>query len=167
MNLNLLTLTAHDLDAGPTRQPPTPIPPEDRCRPDGEGMQQDAHVARLDRGAPMPLTLLAQRTGTATVDAGSRDHAQTPIGFRTPLVQHERLSGRTAQSPIGLERNVTPREVVRFPGQSGSVALWRQGRGELLLLSWRTLGGAHGIRMQRMPHLQAQIPDPLKSVSHW
>jgi hypothetical protein len=100
MNLNLQTLTAHNLNAGPTIQPPTPIPPEDRCRPDGEGMQEDAHLARLDRGAPIPLTLLAQRTGTATVDAGSIDHAQTPIGFSASLLQNQRLSSRTTQRPI-------------------------------------------------------------------
>jgi hypothetical protein len=46
---------------------PTPITPEERGRTDDEGMQQNAHLARLGGGAAIPLTPVTQGAGTTTV----------------------------------------------------------------------------------------------------
>jgi hypothetical protein len=53
----------------------TPVMPEKRLTPDDEGMQEPTSLARLCRRTPIPLALLAQRTGTATANAGSIHHA--------------------------------------------------------------------------------------------
>ena len=71
-------------------------------------MQQDADLAGLRGSAAIPLTLLAQGTGTTTADAGGIDHAQTPIGFLAPFVDRKGLLGWTAQRPVGLEGKVLP-----------------------------------------------------------
>jgi hypothetical protein len=60
------------------------------------------------------LTLLAQRTGAAVVNAGRIDHAQTAIGKALPLLEVKRLSCWTAQRPIRLKRKVGSCEAPRF-----------------------------------------------------
>jgi hypothetical protein len=86
---------------------------EDGERPDDQWMQQHAHLTRLCGGAPMPLTLLAQRARATTANAGRIHDAQTAIGFSAPFMHHEGLLGRTAQGPIWLEGEVSPREAAR------------------------------------------------------
>src|SRR5947209_826707 len=65
-DLDLDALMAHQLDAGPSVVPTTPVTPENGFRPNDQWMQQHTHLARLLGGAAQPLTLLAQGTGTAT-----------------------------------------------------------------------------------------------------
>ena len=84
--------------------PATPVLPEERRSTDRERMQQDADLARLLRSAALPLTLLAQRTGTTTADAGSVDDAQAPVGFSALLMWEQLLVCRAPQRPIGLEQ---------------------------------------------------------------
>src|SRR5260370_9149895 len=81
-------------------------------------MQEHTHLARFRGGAAIPLTLLAQGTGTATADTGCIHHAQAAIGFPTLLVCHQELACWTTQRPIWLEGKILPREAARFPGPS-------------------------------------------------
>src|SRR5260370_35680105 len=143
-----------------------------RSRPNDEGMQQHAHLARLGGGWALPLTLLAQRTGSATAEAGRIDHTQAPIGFSAPLVDAQGLAGRTAERAIWLGNKVSPREAAMFPGQG--LCDWaiplHGSRGEGLLLFCgevcrSKVGRAHRLRMQLMAKLQAQGPDPLADTS--
>src|SRR5258706_136980 len=120
LHLHHQALAAQQLHARSAMEPPAPVLPEERSRPDGEGMQQHAHLTRLFGGAALPLTLPPQRTGTATADAGRIDHAQASIGFSALLMGYKRLTSRTAQRAIWLEGKVLTREAVLFPGQSHS-----------------------------------------------
>ena len=88
-DLYLDALKAQELDARPSVGPTAPVAPEEGGRTDDEWMQEHTHLARLRRRAAIPLTLLAQGTGTTTADAGSIDHAQTSIGFLAPFVNHQ------------------------------------------------------------------------------
>src|SRR5437868_1372569 len=81
LSLHLHVLLTEQLYARPSMVATIPVMPEQRSRPNDEGMQQHAHLARLRGGSALPLTLLAQRTGAATADAGRIDHTQAPIGF--------------------------------------------------------------------------------------
>ena len=168
--LHLHPLTAQQLDAGASMLSATPIEPEERSRTDDERVEQHTHLARLFGGAALPLTLLAQRTGTATADAGCIHQAQTPIGFWASLVRMKRLPCWATQRPIWLEGKVSTREPTLFPGQSD---IWWPiswcGRRKVghFFVPWRTrrgkLGGAHRIRMQVMTQFQTQVPHPLRN----
>jgi hypothetical protein len=79
-------------------------------------MQQHADLARLCGGAALPLALLAQRTGTATADAGPIHDAQASIGFSALLMREKLLVSGAPQRPIRLESEVLARETPRFPG---------------------------------------------------
>src|SRR2546430_190903 len=57
-------------------------------------MQQHTDLARLCRRTAIPLTLLAQRTGTTTVNAGAIHHAQAAIGFSTVFMREQLLGSR-------------------------------------------------------------------------
>ncbi len=57
-------------------------------------------------GGAIPLTLLAQRAGATTANAGRLDHAQAAIGFSTLLMGVKRLPCWAPERPIGLERKV-------------------------------------------------------------
>ena len=106
----------------------TPVLPEKRLNPDAEGMQEHADLTWLCCGVAIPLTLLAQPTGTTTADAGAIHHSQAPIGFSALLMREQGLVSRTAQRPIGLESKVLTREATRFPGRAhlwGSIARGR------------------------------------------
>jgi hypothetical protein len=81
-------------------------------------MEQHAHLARLRGGAPLPLTLLAQETGTTTEDARRIHDTQAAIGFSTPLMGNQRLASRTTERVIRLKRKVLTREAANFPGQA-------------------------------------------------
>jgi hypothetical protein len=78
-------------------------------------MQQHAHLARLGRCAAIPLTLLAQRTGTTTANAGAIHDAQAAIGFSALLVRDQLLVSGTAQRPIRLEYKILACEAASFP----------------------------------------------------
>ena len=60
--------------------PSTPVMPLEGSGTDSHWMQEDAHLARLLGGGAIPLTLLAQRAGATTANAGRLDHAQAAIG---------------------------------------------------------------------------------------
>jgi hypothetical protein len=127
-DLNLDALMEHQLDARPSVVPTTPVTPENGLRPNDQWMQQHTDLARLLGGAALPLTPLAQGTGTAPTDTGRIDDAQAPIGFSALLMGNQRLASGTPQRPIWLERKVLTREAVRFSGQAhlrGSIARGR------------------------------------------
>ena len=107
---------SHELHAGPPMVSPTPIAPEERGRTHLERMQQHAHLAWLCRRTAIPLTLLAQGTGTTTANAGAIHHAQTAIGFSALLMREQLLVGGATQRPIGSENKVLAREPPSFPG---------------------------------------------------
>ena len=109
-------LVSHEFQTSAPVLSAAPIAPEQRGRTNLERMQQHTDLARFGRRRAIPLTLLAQRTGTTTADAGRIDHAQTAIGFLTPLLGMKRLSCWTAEGSIRLERKVLARESPRFPG---------------------------------------------------
>jgi hypothetical protein len=150
---------------------PAPVAPEQGRRADDERMQEHAHLTRLRGSAAIPLALLTQGTRTTTEDASPIHHAQAAIGFSALLMREQLLVSRATQRPIGLESKVLAREATRFPGQThvrGSIA---RGRSRARWKRWSgggrrdgrsKLGRAHGIRMQLMPQLQAQVPHPLR-----
>jgi len=99
-------LVAKQLDAGTSMNPSTPVMPLEGSGTDSHWMQEDAHLARLLGGGAIPLTLLAQRAGATTANAGRVDHAQAAIGFSTLLMGVKRLPCWAPERPIGLERKV-------------------------------------------------------------
>ena len=106
LHLDHHLLMAQKLDAGPAMLPPTPVMPEERFTPDAERMQEHANLARLCRRTAIPLTLLAERTGTATANAGTIHHTQAPIGFSAVFMRKQLLRSRATHCPIGLESKV-------------------------------------------------------------
>jgi hypothetical protein len=142
------------------------VVPEERGSTNGERMQEHAHLARPGRHCAIPLTLLTQRTGPTTVNAGPLHQAQAAISFLAPFVNRQRLMGRTAQRASGLEKEVLPREPARLEGTLyNRLAIPARGRGLLVGGGPRRskLGGAQRLGMQGMPQLQTQVPHPLKS----
>jgi hypothetical protein len=87
LHLHFYALVTQQLHARPPMNPSTPVMPEKRLTPDNEGMQEHTDLTRLFGGAALPLALLAQRTGTTTVDAGAIHHTQAAIGFSTLLMR--------------------------------------------------------------------------------
>jgi hypothetical protein len=85
---------------------PAPVTPEQRLIPDGEWMQQHADLARFRGGVAIPLTLVAQRTGATTPNAGGVHHPKTSIGLAAPLMRDQRLSCGTTKRSIRLERKI-------------------------------------------------------------
>jgi hypothetical protein len=88
---HLDTLVSHELHAGMPMFFPAPISPEERGRTNLERMQQHAHLTRLCRRSAIPLTLLPQRAGTTTANAGTIHHAQTAIGFSAVFMRKQFL----------------------------------------------------------------------------
>lgn len=107
----------------------TPISPEQWPTPDGEWMQEHTHSAWLFGRATIPLkrhvsvdaplhmkklrfvyagrfqnTLLTERAGAATVDAGSVHHPQASVGFLALLMRDQFLVGWAAKRSIRSER---------------------------------------------------------------
>ena len=105
-DLDLDALIAQELDTGASVDSTTPVLPEERRIPNDKRMEQDAHLARLARFAPLPLTLVAQRAGTATANAGSIHHPQTAINLSALLMRGQRAPSRAAQGPIRLEKKI-------------------------------------------------------------
>ena len=117
-DLDLDLLVAQELGACPSVGPTAPVAPEQGCRTNNERMQEHTHLARLRSGAAIPLTLLAQRTGTTTADAGSIHDAQAAIGFSALLMRDQCLVSGATQHPVRLESKVVAREAASFPGQA-------------------------------------------------
>ena len=115
---HLDTLVSHELQTSTSVFSPAPILPEQRGGTDLERMQEDADLARLGCGAPIPLTLLTQRTGATTADTGPVHDAQASISFSALLMRDQLLVGGATQCPIWLERKVLSREATSFPGQA-------------------------------------------------
>ncbi|HEU5383851.1 MAG TPA: hypothetical protein VFV38_51280 [Ktedonobacteraceae bacterium] len=91
--------------------------PEERSRSHLQRMEQNAHLARFGCRAAVPLTLVAQRTGTAPAHARPRDHAQAAIGLSAVFMRKQLLARWATQGPIMLEGKILPRKATRF--QSG------------------------------------------------
>jgi hypothetical protein len=142
-----------------------PIVPEQRGRADDEWMQKDTHLARLCCRAAMPLTLLAQRTRAATVDAGAIHQAQASIGFSALLLDTKLLVCGTAQCSVWLEREIVAREATSLPC---GAHLWRgraRGRSCVWWRWWQSrskLGRAHWLRFELVSQFQAEVPHPLR-----
>jgi hypothetical protein len=81
-DLDLQTLIAQELDAGPLIPSSAPVAPEQGSRSDGERMPKYTHLAWLRRLFAEPLTLLPQRAGAAMADTGRVDHEQAPSASR-------------------------------------------------------------------------------------
>lgn len=113
-------LVTQQLYARPPMKSPTPATPEHGRRPDDEGMEQHAYLARLPGGAALPLTLLTQQTGATTADAGRIDNTQTSIGLAASLMSRKQLPCWTAKRPIRLERKLLAREATCLPGSGRS-----------------------------------------------
>ncbi len=93
-------LTAQELHAYPSMLPATPVTPEQGSRPNFEGVQQHAHLARLCSGTAIPLALLAQWTGTTTANARCIHHPQASIGLSASLMCAQGLPGGATQGAI-------------------------------------------------------------------
>src|SRR5258708_17075913 len=96
------------MDAGPPMSSPAPISPEERGRTNLERMQQHAHLARLCCLPAIPLTLLAQRTGATTANAGRIHHAQTAINALSGVPGHEAIArlDSAASHRVGVENRL-------------------------------------------------------------
>src|SRR5579875_2716376 len=122
--LDLHPLVAQELDASLPMFPSTPITPQERRGTDYHGMHQHADLPWLCRGGATPLTLLAQRTGPTTPNAGGIHQPQAAIGFLAPFVNRKFLMSRTVQRAIGLEGEVLPREAAHLKrGCNGGLAI--------------------------------------------
>jgi hypothetical protein len=108
LHLHLYTLGMKEAHARTTTEPPTPVTPEKRGLSNGEWMQEETHLPWLRGLAAIPLTLLAQRTRTATANTGCVHHAQTSVSFWAMFMGLKRLTCWTTQRPISLERKVSP-----------------------------------------------------------
>ena len=120
-----LQVLAAELHASSPMKSPTPVTPEKRSRSHGERMEQQTDLTRLGSGAALPLTLVAQRAGAATADAGSIHDTQASIGFSALLKRDQLLVSRATQRPIGLESKVLARKAASIQGQAhvrGSIA---------------------------------------------
>ncbi len=100
---HLDVLLTHKLHTGASMLSAAPVTPEEGSRANNERVEQHTHLARFASGFAIPLTLLAQRTGAATVDAGRIHHAQASIAFLAPSVGTKRLRSRdsAASHPAG------------------------------------------------------------------
>jgi hypothetical protein len=106
LHLDLHALVVKQLYTRPPMSSSTPVLPEERRIPNDKRMEQDAHLARLARFAPLPLARLSQRAGTATANAGSIHDAQTAIGFSALFLRSESAPCWTAKRSIELQGKV-------------------------------------------------------------
>ena len=103
VHLDLDALVSQEVHACSSMLSSAPVTPEQGSRTDFERGEQHTHLAGFSCVPPMPLTLLAHRTGTATAETGRIDHTQAPIGLWTLLVCRKLLPSWTAQRAIWLE----------------------------------------------------------------
>ena len=168
LHLHLHLRLPEQLLARTSMVPTTPVSPKQGRRPNDEGRQEHTHPTRLSGGLAMPLTLIAQKTGTATTDAGRIHDAQASVSLGAPLLRNKRLTSRTAQRSIRLEGKVSTREAALFPGQGhGCRSIPLGGRRQVSRLfarrreSGSKLGGAHRIRMKLMAQFQEPRSTPI------
>src|SRR5260370_8786904 len=109
---------AQQLDARPSVLPTTPVPPEQRLRPNDERMQKHTHLAGLGGRTAIPLTLLAQRAGTTTAHAGRIHHAHASISLSAPLMRHKRLASRATQLAVRVQDEILPRAATSVQEQA-------------------------------------------------
>jgi hypothetical protein len=107
---HLDALMAHEPHTGAPVFSAAPISPQERGETHLERMEQHADLAWLCGRAVIPLTLFAQRTRAATVNAGRIDDAQAAIGFSTLLLGTKLLVCWTAECPAWLESEIVARE---------------------------------------------------------
>ena len=117
LDLYFYPLLAQQLSARSSMHPTAPISPEQWPLTSHQRMEHQTHPAGFLGGATVPLTGLAQRTLATLADPGRIDDTQAPIPFCAPLLRKERLPGRTAQRPIGLEGEILTSKAALFPGQ--------------------------------------------------
>ena len=67
---HLDVLITHQLHTGTPMRSPAPVTPEERKVANDKRVEQHTHLARFTSGFAIPLTLLAQGTGTTTADTG-------------------------------------------------------------------------------------------------
>jgi len=79
----LQALVAQELHASTPMGSAAGEAPEKGSNTNLERMQQHTHLARPGRRTAIPLTLLAQFTGTTPADAGSIHQEQAPVDFST------------------------------------------------------------------------------------
>ena len=166
------SLVTEQLDAGAPIHSPAPIVPEQGGKADNMRMQKHTDLARLFGGAPIPLALLTQLTGTTIANAGGIHQPQAPISLLPPLLEGERAACWTAQSPIGLERKIVSREATCFPGRGRGGWTISRGRSRcgrtrsslrVLFRDGRSkLGDAQRRWFQLMAQFQSEVPDPLR-----
>jgi hypothetical protein len=131
----------------------------ERPIPDSEWMQEHTHLARLFGRAVIPLTLLTERTGAATVNTGSIHDTQASIGFSALLMRGQFLVGWAAKRSIRLESKILGSEATGLPcrthfWRSGVWWRWRESRGKL--------GRAQGLWLELMAQFESQVPGPLR-----
>jgi hypothetical protein len=108
-------LVVQELHHGTAMHPARPVVPEQGVWAATQWMQQYTDLAGLRGFTALPLALLAQRTGTATANAGSIHDAQASVGFSALLMGDQLLVSGTTQRPIGLESEVLAREATGLP----------------------------------------------------
>ena len=91
-----------------------PITPEQRSGAHREGMQQHTDLTRLCRLCAVPLTLLAQGTGTTIADPGRVEHPQAAIGFAALLGWVQRLAAGQRKVPSGWRGKSSPEKRPAF-----------------------------------------------------
>ena len=84
--MHLDALRTEEVDACAPMHSATPVLPEKWLTPDAERMQEHTDLARLFGGAPIPLALLTQLTGTTTANAGGIHQPQAPLSLLPPLL---------------------------------------------------------------------------------
>ena len=130
-------------------KPLTPIPPEQRLRPNDERMQKYTHLAWLCRGVALPLALLAQQTRAAPADAGSGDDAQALISLSTLSVGMQCLIRWTVERASDWRTKSRPQKRPAFQTAPTS------GGASQRKLRWRVLEG----RAREQPRLRAPGQD--------
>ena len=106
-------LMAQQLDARPSLLPTTPVPQQpQRSRPNDERMQKHTHLAGLGGRTAIPLTLLAQRAGTTTANAGRIHHAQASISLSAVDHASQRLAACTQDRSRAARRSLADKRPV-------------------------------------------------------
>jgi hypothetical protein len=125
---HLNALISHKLPTGSSVFSPTPVSPEQWCGTNDERMEQHTHLARLFGRSALPLTLLTERTGAATVNTGSIHNTQASVGFSALLMRGQFLVSWAAKRSIRLESKILGSEATSLP--CGTHAL----RGKVVIL---------------------------------
>ena len=117
-DLDVHALVAHELHAGVAVLSATPVSPQQGSGSSLEGMHQHADPTWLFRVPTMPLTLLAQPTGTTISNLGGVEYPQRAIGFAALFGRAQRLARGAVERAVSLRSKVAPREASGFPGQA-------------------------------------------------